>query len=146
MTLETMRPNPTWDAKAHERELEPFERHADDLVVRVWGGDWCGDCRAVLPDLGAALDAAGVPDDRIHEYPVEKLDDGSKKGPKVEEYGIEYIPTVIVERSSTGSQNSESSGEIVERDGEEVARFVESEPIPAFAHLAEQLREIEASA
>lgn len=124
-----MRPNPTWDAKAHERELEPFERHADDLVVRVWGGDWCGDCRAVLPDLGAALDAAGIPDDRIHEYPVEKLDDGSKEGPKVEEYGIEYIPTVIVER-----------------DGEEVARFVESEPIPAFAHLAEQLREIEASA
>lgn len=129
MTLETMRPNPTWDAKAHEDELEPFERHADDLVVRVWGGDWCGDCRAVLPDLGAALDAAGIPDDRVHEYPVEKLDDGSKEGPKVEEYGIEYIPTVIVER-----------------DGEEVARFVESEPIPAFAHLAEQLRETEVSA
>lgn len=129
MTLETMRPNPTWDAKAHERELAPFERHADELTVRVWGGDWCGDCRAVLPDLGAALDAAGIPDEQVHEYPVEKREDGSKEGELVEEYGIEYIPTVIVER-----------------DGEEVARFVESEPIPAVSHLAEQLREIEASA
>ncbi|MCL7418843.1 MAG: thioredoxin family protein [Halalkalicoccus sp.] len=129
MTLETMRPNPTWDAKAHERELEPFRRHAEDLTVRVWGGDWCGDCRAVLPDLGAALDAAGIPEEQVHEYPVEKREDGSKEGEKVEEYGIELIPTVIIER-----------------EGEEVARFVESEPIPAVAHLAEQLRELEASA
>lgn len=129
MSLETMRPNPAWDPTAHERKLAPFERHADDLTVRVWGGDWCGDCRAVLPDLGAALAAAGIPDEQVHEYPVEKLDDGSKEGELVEEYGIELIPTVIVER-----------------EGEEVARFVESEPIPAVSHLAEQLREIEASA
>jgi thioredoxin 1 len=129
MTLETMRPNPTWDPNAHERELEPFRRHAEDLTVRVWGGDWCGDCRAVLPDVGAALDAAGIPDEQVHEYPVEKRDDGSKEGELVEEYNIEYIPTIIVER-----------------EGEEVARFVESEPISAVAHLAEQLRGIEASA
>lgn len=128
MTLETMRPNPTWDAAAHEEQLAPFERHAEELTVHVWGGDWCGDCRAVLPDLGAAFEAAGIPDDRIFEYPVEKRDDGSKEGEKVEEYGIEYIPTVIIERN-----------------GKEVARFVESEPIPAVAFLAEQLREVEAS-
>jgi thioredoxin 1 len=129
MTLETMRPNPTWDATAHEAELEPFRRHADDLTIRIWGGDWCGDCRAVLPDVGAALDVAGIPAERIYEYPVEKRDDGSKEGEKVEEYGIEYIPTIIVER-----------------ENEEVARFVESEPIPATTYLAEQLREVEASA
>lgn len=146
MTLETMRPNPTWDPKAHEAELAPFRRHAEDLTVRVWGGDWCGDCRATLPDLGAAFDAAGIPEERIHEYPVEKHEDGSKEGPKVEEYGIEYIPTVVVERSSTGSQNSSSSGDVIEREGKEVARFVEKESIPAVAFLAEQLRELEASA
>lgn len=129
MTLETMRPNPIWDASAHEAELEPFEEQADELNILVWGGDWCGDCRAVLPDLGAALDAAGIPDDRIFEYPVEKREDGSKAGERVEEYGIEYIPTVVIEK-----------------DGRAVARFVESEPIPAVSHLAEQLREAEASA
>lgn len=129
MTLETMRPNPTWDPKAHEAELEPFRRHAEDLTVRVWGGDWCSDCRATLPDLGAAFDAAGIPGERIHEYPVEKREDGSKEGSKVEEYGIEYIPTVVVEK-----------------EGDEVARFVEKESIPAVAFLAEQLRELEASA
>ncbi|MEM4781366.1 MAG: thioredoxin family protein [Halalkalicoccus sp.] len=128
MSLETMRPNPTWDATAHEDELEPFRRHADELTIRVWGGDWCGDCRAVLPDVGAALEASGIPDERIFEYPVEKREDGSKEGEKVEEYAIELIPTVVIER-----------------EGEEVARFVENEPIPAVSYLAEQLRELEAS-
>ena len=41
-----------------------------------------------------------------------------------EEYGIELIPTVIVER-----------------DGEEVARFVESEDRPIAEYLAAQLSE-----
>lgn len=132
MTLETMRPNPTWDATAHEAELEPFRQHTDELTIHVWGGDWCGDCRAVLPDLGAAFDAAGIPDERIHEYPVEKREGGSKEGENVEEYGIEYIPTIVVEKEGEG-------------EGGEVARFVEKESIPAVAFLAEQLREVEAS-
>ncbi|WP_336363793.1 thioredoxin family protein [Halalkalicoccus salilacus] len=126
MTLETMEPNPTWDPVAHEATLKPFEERADELTIHVWGADWCGDCRAVLPDFAAALEAAGVPEESIHEYEVEKLDDGSKEGPKVEEYGIEYIPTIVVERA-----------------GEEVARFVEKEPIPVAEFLAEQLNEIE---
>lgn len=127
MTLETMEPNPTWDPVAHEATLEPFEERADELTIHVWGADWCGDCRSVLPDFAAALDAAGVPEESIHQYEVEKLDDGSKEGPKVEEYGVEYIPTIVVERA-----------------GEEVARFVEKEPIPVAEFLAEQLNEVEA--
>lgn len=127
MTLETMEPNPTWDPVAHEATLEPFEERADELTIHVWGADWCGDCRSVLPDFAAALDAAGVPEESIHQYEVEKLEDGSKEGPKVEEYGVEYIPTIVVER-----------------DGEEVARFVEKEPIPVAEFLAEQLNEVEA--
>lgn len=146
MSLETMQPNPMWNADAHARTLEPFEERADDLTVRVWGADWCGDCRGTLPDFAAALDAAGVPTDAIHQYEVEKLDDGSKEGPMVGEYGIEYIPTIVVERSSTGSQNSPSSDDVIERDGEELARFVEAEPEPAATYLADQLREAEASA
>lgn len=127
MTLETMEPNPTWDPVAHEATLEPFEERADELTIHVWGADWCGDCRSVLPDFAAALDAAGVPEESIHQYEVEKLEDGSKEGPKVEEYGVEYIPTIVVERA-----------------GEEVARFVEKEPIPVAEFLAEQLNEVEA--
>jgi thiol-disulfide isomerase/thioredoxin len=120
--LETMRPNPAWSADAHEDVVEALSE--DGLVFRVWGGDWCGDCRGRLPDFGAALDAAGVPDDRVHHYPVEKEGDGSKTGPRVEEYGIELIPTVVVER-----------------DGEEVARFVEDEGVPVAVYLADRLDE-----
>ena len=120
--LETMRPNPAWSPDAHEDAVEALSE--DGLVFRVWGGDWCGDCRGHLPDFGAALDAAGVPDDRVHHYPVEKAADGSKTGPKVEAYGIERIPTVVVER-----------------DGEEVGRFVEDERAPVAVHLAERLAE-----
>jgi len=121
-TLETMRPNPAWDADAYEDAVEALSE--DGLVFRVWGGDWCGDCRGQLPDFGAALDAADVPDERVHHYPVEKEDDGSKTGPLVGEYGIELIPTVVVER-----------------DGEAVARYVEDEPVSIAVYLAERLRE-----
>jgi thiol-disulfide isomerase/thioredoxin len=120
--LETMRPNPAWSADAYEDTVEALS--ADGLVFRIWGGDWCGDCRGQLPDFGAALDAAGVPDDRIHHYPVEKEADGSKTGPRVDEYGIELIPTVVVER-----------------DGDEVARFVEEENVPIAVYLADRLSE-----
>jgi thiol-disulfide isomerase/thioredoxin len=121
MELETMRPNPVWDAESYEDAVATFEAAADDIVVRVWGGDWCKDCRSQLPDLGAALEAAGV--DAVEHYPVEKADDGSKVGPGVEAYGIELIPTVVVE----------------DDEGRELARFVESEELPVVVHLAEAL-------
>ena len=121
-----MEPNPTWDAASYEDAVEALSR--DGLVVKVWGGDWCKDCRGRLPDFGAALDAAGVPEDRIEHYPVEKEDDGSKVGPLVEEYDVELIPTVVVEL-----------------DGEEVARFVEKEDDPIAVYLADRLVERELS-
>lgn len=125
MSLETMTPTPTWDAAAHEDTVDTFAAVADEIDVLVWAGDWCPDCRAVLPDFAAALDAAGVPDESIESIAVDR----DKQGPNVEAYGVEYIPTIVIER-----------------DGEELARFVESEPRPAAAHLAEQLREATNSA
>ncbi|WP_254841263.1 TlpA family protein disulfide reductase [Natronomonas marina] len=122
MELETMRPNPVFDAESYDDAVAVFESLADDIVVKVWGGDWCKDCRSQLPDFGAALDAAGV--DAVEHYPVEKADDGSKVGPKVDEYGIELIPTVVVEDAATG---------------EELARFVEEEDVPIAVYLAERL-------
>ncbi|WP_101297276.1 TlpA family protein disulfide reductase [Halegenticoccus soli] len=127
MRLETMEPNPTWDAASYGDAVEALG--GDGLVFKVWGGDWCKDCRGQLPDFAAALDAAGVPDERIEHYPVEKAEDGSKVGPGVEAYGVEYIPTVVVER-----------------DGEELARFVEEEPVSIAEYLADRLEEAEASA
>jgi thiol-disulfide isomerase/thioredoxin len=129
MTLETMQPNPAWNADAHAETVDAFEAVADEITVKVWGGDWCKDCRSQLPDFGAALAAAGVPEDSIVHYPVEKEDDGTKVGPQVEAYGIELIPTVVVER-----------------DGEEIARFVEEEPVPIATYLADQLNAASADA
>jgi hypothetical protein len=79
------------------------------------------DCRQQLPDFGAVLDAAGV--DAVEHYPVER-EDGEKVGPGVDEYGIEFIPTVVVEDRETG---------------EELARFVEDAAIPVGVALAKDL-------
>lgn len=117
-----MEPNPAWDADAYADTVDTWAALADDVSVKVWGGDWCTDCRSQLPDFAAALDAAGVPADAVEHYPVEKADDGSKVGPRVEEYDVEYIPTVVVER-----------------DGEELARFVEDEADPIAVWLADVL-------
>ena len=129
MTLATMERDPAWDPGAHPDVVETFASLGEEYVFLVWGDDGCGDCQERLPAFGAAVEAASIPDDRVVQYEVERLPEGRKRGPKVEEYGVERIPTVVVER-----------------DGEEVARFVEEEekPIPEF--LAERLREIEASA
>ena len=119
MTLETLEPNPVWTADAHADTVETLEAYRTDLVYRVWGGDWCKDCRAQLPDFGAALEAADIPDDHIEHYAL----DPDKQGPGVEEYDIEYIPTIVVEK-----------------DGEELVRFVEDEPVPIAVYLADQIR------
>ncbi|WP_049930548.1 TlpA family protein disulfide reductase [Halosimplex carlsbadense] len=125
MSLETMDPNPVWTEEAYGETVDVLAALADDVTFKVWGGDWCIDCRSQLPDFGAALDAAGVPDHRIEEYAVEKEEDGTKIGPNVDEYDIEYIPTVVVERN-----------------GEEVARFVEEEPVPIAVYLARELEHL----
>ncbi|WP_255167030.1 TlpA family protein disulfide reductase [Natrononativus amylolyticus] len=119
MSLETMRPNPTWDAPSYEDTVDTLAAHRDELRYAIWGGDWCTDCRSLLPDFGAALEAAEIPDDRIEEIPV----DQDKQGPKVEEYDVEYIPTIVVE----------------DDEGNEVARFVESEPLPPAIYLGEEI-------
>jgi thioredoxin 1 len=120
MTLETMEPNPVWTEEAYRDSVDVFAEYGEDLVFKVWGGDWCKDCRAQLPDFGAALEAADVPDENVEHNAV----DEDKQGPGVEEYGIEYIPTVVVEH-----------------DGEEIARFVEDESVPIAVYLADRIDE-----
>jgi thiol-disulfide isomerase/thioredoxin len=126
-TLDTMEPNPAWDPNAYEDSVTALAQ--DGLVFKIWGGDWCPDCRRQLPDFGAALAAADVPSDRIEHYPVEKADDGSKVGPGVEAYGIEFIPTVVVER-----------------DGEELTRFVEDADVSIAEYLAAELGDVDGTA
>jgi thiol-disulfide isomerase/thioredoxin len=123
--LDTMEPDPVWDEESYAETVATLARYRD-ADVRVWGGDWCTDCRRQLPAFGAALEAADVPDGHVHHYPVEKADDGSKTGPLVEEYDIEFIPTVVIER-----------------DGTELARFVEDAEVPIAVFLARRLREYE---
>ncbi|MFB6220806.1 MAG: TlpA family protein disulfide reductase [Halolamina sp.] len=122
--LSTMQPDPTWDAESYEDEVQALAR--EGLTFRVWGGDWCPDCRQQLPQFAAALDAAGVPDERIHVSAVER-ENGEKVGAGLEAYGVELIPTVIVE----------------DDHGEEIARFVENEGKPITAYLAEAIESAE---
>jgi len=128
MTLETLDPDPEVSAKAFDDDVLSA-LGADDYVFKVWGGDWCIDCRRQLPAFGAALAAAGVPDDRIERYPVTKTPEG-KEGPEVDAYGIELIPTVVVESTT----------------GEELARFVEDAEAPIATYLARELSELETTA
>lgn len=118
--LSTMQPDPAWDAASYEEAVDTLAK--DGLTFRVWGGDWCPDCRNQLPQFAAALDAAGVPDEHIHVSAVER-ENGEKVGEGMEEYEVELIPTVIVENG----------------EGEEIARFVESEDKPITAYLAKAI-------
>lgn len=118
--MESSEPNPTWDASAHSETVDAFEAGVGELVYRVWGADWCGDCRSNLPDFFAALDAAGVEEERIHVYEV----DDEKNGELTEEYDVTLIPTIVIERA-----------------GEEVVRFEEEEDLPAADYLARKLLE-----
>ena len=128
MTLETLAPDDA--AAADSLDDDVLAALGDDgYRFKVWGGDWCGDCQRLLPAFAAALDAAGVPDDRIEDYPVTKGPDG-KEGEGVDAYEIDLIPTVVVE----------------DADGEEVARFVESADVSIAEFLARELAEAEASA
>ncbi|WP_290811420.1 thioredoxin family protein [Halovivax sp.] len=121
MQLETLRPNPVWDGASYEDAVDVLAAHREELTYKVWGGDWCKDCRALLPDFAAALESADVPDDRIEESPVDR----DKRGPGVDEYDVEYIPTIVVE----------------DDDGREVARFVEEETLPPAIYLADEIDE-----
>ena len=132
MELETMEPSPVWTEEAYADSVDVLATFRAEVTYKVWGGDWCADCRSQLPDFAAALEAAGVPDSRVEHYPIEKEDDGSKTGPNVEEYGIEFIPTVVVERDAGAASGS----------GDEVTRFVEEESVPIVVHLARELEDL----
>lgn len=123
MTLATMQPAPEWTPGAAEQAaVEELAGLSESLTIRVWGGDWCDDCHAVLPDFAAALAAAGIDPADVAHHPVEKRDDGSKAGPLVTDYDIERIPTIVIER-----------------EGEEIARFVESTDRPAIVVLVDAI-------
>ncbi len=126
MTLQTLDPDPSVDPDSFDQSV--LDALAGDHQFKVWGGDWCIDCKQQLPAFGAALDATGVPDDRIESFPVTKGPSG-KEGPGVEAYGIERIPTVVVETP----------------DGTEVARFVEEAEGSIAEALAAELADAEAA-
>ncbi|WP_135825752.1 thioredoxin family protein [Halorussus ruber] len=116
--MEAAQPNPTWDAEAHSQVVDALEASVGGVSYEIWGADWCKDCRSALPDFFAALEAAGVPDDDVGIHEVDR----NKDGEGVEEYDVTLIPTIVVEQ-----------------DGEEIARFEESEDTPAAQYLADRL-------
>jgi len=123
MALETLAP--AADATPAPVVVDQFERLDDEVTITVWGADWCGDCQRVLPAFAAVLEAANVPTERVTAIAVDR----EKRGPGVDTYDIEYIPTIVIER-----------------DGTEIARFVESADRPVGKVLAEQLATVGDSA
>ncbi|MEZ3143889.1 thioredoxin family protein [Halobaculum sp. MBLA0143] len=119
--METLQPTPEFDPTAHADTVQALG--ADGLQFHVWTADWCPDCRGQVPAFAAVLEAAGVDDDAVTVYPVERGDDG-KVGPGVAEYDVDLIPTVVVCR-----------------DGEELTRFEESGPLSIAATLARDIGE-----
>lgn len=119
-SLEVTRPDPTWDADSYEDVVETYANLDEDVRFLVWAADWCKDARRELPSFFAALDAAGIDDDRIEVYELDR----EKDGELVEEYDVGYIATIVVER-----------------DGEELARFEESAQFPAAQDVAGQLKD-----
>lgn len=120
VSLSSFEPDPTWGEDAYAETVDRFRALPAEAVIRVWGGDWCGDCRRELPKLAAALVAAEFPEDQLFVYAV----DEEKSGALVEEYGIEVVPTVVVEVG-----------------GAAVARFEEGAALPAPVAVANQLDE-----
>lgn len=118
--MQITQPNPTWDEKSYEETVDAFSALDEDTTVRVWGADWCGDCRAELPDFFAALEASDLPESAIEVYEVDR----EKNGELTDEYDVTLIPTVVVER-----------------DSEELARFEESATRPAAQAVADQLHD-----
>lgn len=120
MTLDLMQPAPMWDPEAHADTVDAIEALAADqsVTITVWCRDDCSDCRRELPDFAAAVEAAGFPEERLRQIPV----DQDNEGGLTDEYDVEFIPTVVVERS-----------------GAELVRFVEKEALPAAQYLAAEL-------
>lgn len=118
-----MRPDSRWQPNSAEQEaIETLRPRIDELSILVWGADWCGDCKAALPLFAAALERLNIDPEKVTQHEVQKLDDGSKAGPQVTEYDIKFIPTIVLERN-----------------GQEIARFVESGEDPAIVDLAIQI-------
>jgi thiol-disulfide isomerase/thioredoxin len=118
--MEAMEPNPAFDPESYPDAIAAFDALGQDARVLVWGGDWCPDTRQELPDFAALLEATQLRADQIEIYEV----DHDKQGPKVEEYDVTHIPTIVIERG-----------------GEEIARFVEGETMPAPVYLGDRLGE-----
>ena len=117
-----MTPAADWSPAAHREAVDALASLGGADRVLIWCDDGCVDCQSIMPDFAAALRAAGIGDDRVVQHAVERLPEGRKRGPLVEEYGVERIPTIVVERGEA-----------------KIARFVESEPVPAAVYLADRL-------
>ena len=131
MTLDSMAPNPVWNASAHLETVTTLSKLDASFVFKIWCDDGCKDCRAQLPDFSAALSAANINPNCIEQYPVNRLPGGKKQGPLVEEYGISRIPTIILEQKV----DDPSSPIPVQ----EIARYVEFAELPAADYISEVL-------
>lgn len=77
-------------------DLRAVAAAAEGVRFVVILGTWCGDSKREVPHLFRIADMAGIPDERIELYGVDR----SKKGTDgVEErYHLERVPTIVVER------------------------------------------------
>jgi thiol-disulfide isomerase/thioredoxin len=92
----------TADANA----VEALKANKDAINIVAFGGTWCGDTKAVLPQFFSLADAAGFSQDRITLLGVDR----SKKTVQhlSEAFNITNVPTFIV------MKNGKEVGRVVE--------------------------------
>jgi thiol-disulfide isomerase/thioredoxin len=87
-------------------DVSAFEKNKDELNYIIFGGTWCDDTRAILPKFFALQEKAGIADDRISFFAVNRQK--QTIGNVASAFNIINVPTIIV------MKNGKEIGRVVE--------------------------------
>jgi thiol-disulfide isomerase/thioredoxin len=86
--------------------ISAFEQNKNALSYIIFGGTWCDDTRVILPKFFVLQEKAGIPDDRISFFAVNR--EKQTAGNVASAFNIINVPTIIV------MKNGKEIGRVVE--------------------------------
>ena len=86
--------------------ISAFEQNKNALRYIIFGGTWCDDTRVILPKFFVLQEKAGIPDDRISFFAVNRQKQTT--GNVASAFNIINVPTIIV------MKNGKEIGRVVE--------------------------------
>ncbi len=86
--------------------ISAFEQNKNALSYIIFGGTWCDDTRVILPKFFVLQEKAGIPDDRISFFAVNRQKQTT--GNVASAFNIINVPTIIV------MKNGKEIGRVVE--------------------------------